>query len=148
MLGLPLIYNVKNVDPADSSSPKVIQLETAMGAAIEVFKGATAVAVPRSRFQPVKTTNELLLLRSDVYDLGADSRLSQTVPDVPRVDLVGRFYKLIGDFEARVVQPPSLRDADSIVVKGDWTFDRPVVITGDGEFPDLGRPAVAGVDQG
>jgi len=146
VLGLPLIYNVKTVDPADSSSPKVIQLETAMGAAIEVFKGATAVAVPRSRFQPVKTTNELLLLRSDVFDLGDDSRLNQTVSDVPRVDLDGRFYKLIDDFEARVVQAPSLRDADSFVVKGDWTFDRPVVVTGAGEFPDLGRPAVAGVD--
>jgi UTP--glucose-1-phosphate uridylyltransferase len=146
VLGLPLIYNVKTVDPADSSSPKVIQLETAMGAAIEVFKGATAIAVPRSRFQPVKTTNELLLLRSDVFDLGADSRLNQTVPDVPRVDLDGRFYKLIDDFEARVTVAPSLKAATSFVVKGDWTFDRPVVANGDVTYADLGRPAVAGVD--
>ena len=146
VLGLPLIYNVKTVDPADSSSPKVIQLETAMGAAIEVFKGATAIAVPRSRFQPVKTTNELLLLRSDVFDLGADSRLNQTVPDVPRVDLDGRFYKLIDDFEARVTVAPSLKAATSFVVKGDWTFDRPVVADGDVTYADLGRPAVAGVD--
>ena len=146
VLGLPLIYNVKTVDPADSSSPKVIQLETAMGAAIEVFKGATAIAVPRSRFQPVKTTNELLLLRSDVFDLGADSRLNQTVPDVPRVDLDGRFYKLIDDFEARVTVAPSLKAATSFVVKGDWTFDRPVVAEGAVTYVDLGRPAVAGVD--
>ncbi|MFN8120381.1 MAG: UTP--glucose-1-phosphate uridylyltransferase [Micropruina glycogenica] len=146
VLGLPLIYNVKTVDPADSSSPKVIQLETAMGAAIEVFKGATAIAVPRSRFQPVKTTNELLLLRSDVFDLGADSRLNQTVPDVPRVDLDGRFYKLIDDFEARVTVAPSLKAATSFVVKGDWTFDRPVVADGDVTYADLGRPCVAGVD--
>ena len=147
VLGLPLIHNVKTVDPADSSSPKVIQLETAMGAAIEVFKGATAIAVPRSRFQPVKTTNELLLLRSDVFDLGDDSRLNQTVDDVPRVDLDGRFYKLIDDFESRVSVPPSLRDATSFIVEGDWTFDRPVVASGDAKYPDLGRPAVAGVDQ-
>ena len=146
VLGLPLIYNVKTVDPADSSSPKVIQLETAMGAAIEVFKGATAIAVPRSRFQPVKTTNELLLLRSDVFDLGADSRLNQTVPDVPRVDLDGRFYKLIDDFEARVTVAPSLKAATSFGVKGDWRFDRPVVADGDVTYADLGRPCVAGVD--
>ena len=117
-----------------------------MGAAIEVFKGATAIAVPRSRFQPVKTTNELLLLRSDVFDLGADSRLNQTVPDVPRVDLDGRFYKLIDDFEARVTVAPSLKAATSFVVKGDWTFDRPVVAEGAVTYADLGRPAVAGVD--
>ena len=146
VLGLPLIYNVKNVDPSDASSPKVIQLETAMGAAIEVFKGATAIAVPRSRFQPVKTTNELLLLRSDVFDLGNDSRLNQTVAEVPRVDLDGHYYKLIDDFEARVTVPPSLRAATSFVVRGDWTFDRPVSAVGEVEYHDLGRPSVAGVD--
>lgn len=148
VLGLPLIQNVKNVDPSDSSTPKVIQLETAMGAAIEVFQGATAIAVPRSRFQPVKTTNELLLLSSDVFELAADGRLVQQVPTVPRVDLDGRFYKLVDDFESRITVPPSLREADSFVVAGDWTFDRPTRAEGDTSYPDLGRPAVAGVDQG
>lgn len=38
-----------------------------MGAAIECFKGAGAVAVPRYRFAPVKKCNDLLLLRSDAY---------------------------------------------------------------------------------
>ena len=70
MLGLPLIKNEKTVDPADSSSPEVIQIESAMGAAIEVFEGATAIGVGRERFLPVKTTNDLLLLRSDVYEVG------------------------------------------------------------------------------
>ena len=69
ILGLPIIVNRKTVDPADSSSPKVIQLETAMGTAIETFEGSQAVVVDRSRFKPVKTTNDLLVLRSDVYDL-------------------------------------------------------------------------------
>ena len=36
------------------------------GAAIEVFDGARVIVVPRDRFIPVKTTNELALLRSDV----------------------------------------------------------------------------------
>jgi len=146
VLGLPLIYNVKTVDPAQPESPKVIQLETAMGAAIEVFHGATAIAVPRDRFQPVKTTNELLLLRSDVFDLGSDSRLTQTIEELPRIELDGRFYKLIDDFESRVQVAPSLKDAEAFVVQGDWTFDRPVTVTGSVTFADLGRPAVAGVD--
>lgn len=46
---------------------QVFQLETAMGAAIECFPGAGAVAVPRTRFAPVKKCNDLLLLRSDAY---------------------------------------------------------------------------------
>ena len=67
VLELPMIVNRKTVDPADPSSPPVIQLETAMGAAIDVFDGAAAVRVPRSRFVPVKTTEDLLSLRSDAY---------------------------------------------------------------------------------
>ncbi|MEA2288621.1 MAG: UTP--glucose-phosphate uridylyltransferase, partial [Solirubrobacteraceae bacterium] len=54
-LGLPMIVNRKTVDPSDPSSPAAIQLETAMGAAIDVFEGARALRVPRSRFAPVKT---------------------------------------------------------------------------------------------
>lgn len=131
VLGLPLIRNEKTVDPGDSTSTRVIQLETAMGAAIEVFRGATAIAVPRDRFQPVKTTNELLLLRSDVFDLGDDGRLTQAIPTVPRIDLDGRFYKLMDDFEARFAVAPSLRRAESLVVRGDWTFAGPVDVIGD-----------------
>ncbi len=70
ILGLPLIRNVKNLDPGDPGTPEVIQVETAMGAAIEVFEGAQTIEVGRDRFVPVKTTNDLLVLRSDVYDLG------------------------------------------------------------------------------
>ena len=65
---LPMIKNKKTVDPKDDSSQKVLQLETAMGAAIECFKGATAIVVPRTRFAPVKKCNDLLLLRSQYFD--------------------------------------------------------------------------------
>ena len=77
MLGLPLIRNVKHLDPADPTTPEVIQIETAMGAAIEVFEGARTIEVGRDRFVPVKTTNDLLVLRSDIYDLGRDFVLDQ-----------------------------------------------------------------------
>src|SRR4029078_2828389 len=60
VLGLPMIANEKPVDPADPSSPKVVQLETAMGAALAVFDAAQVVRVPRARFVPVKTTGDLV----------------------------------------------------------------------------------------
>ena len=75
VLGLPMIRNEKTVDPSDKSSPAVYQLETAMGAAIEVFEGARALNVPRTRFAPVKTTDDLLALRSDAYRLTDDARV-------------------------------------------------------------------------
>ena len=57
---LPLIKNAKTVDPRNSNSPPVLQLETAMGAAISSFENAGAIIVPRTRFAPVKTTSDLL----------------------------------------------------------------------------------------
>ena len=68
LLKLPLIMNKKTVNPRDSGSTPVFQLETAMGSAIGCFDDAGAIVVPRSRFAPVKTTNDLFVLRSDAYE--------------------------------------------------------------------------------
>ena len=75
LLPLPVIQNVKRVNPKNKDSPLISQYETAMGAAIEVFEGAGAVVVPRTRFAPVKTNADLELLRSDAYELTEDFRL-------------------------------------------------------------------------
>ena len=134
VMELPLIVNRKTVDPRDASSTPVLQLESAMGAAIASFPGARLLCVPRHRFVPVKTTNDLLVLRSDAYrltdelfvepDMAEDGRL-------PYVDLEKRFYGVIDEFESRFPSgPPSLREAERLVVHGDVTFGRGVVVRG------------------
>ncbi|MBI5103918.1 MAG: UTP--glucose-1-phosphate uridylyltransferase [Solirubrobacterales bacterium] len=135
VLELPMIVNRKTVDPQDKSSTAVIQLETAMGAAIGVFDGAAALRVPRSRFVPVKTTNDLLSLRSDAYVLRDDHAVvlaPEREGTPPFVDLDGDHYKLVRDFEARFPQgAPSLVACDSLKVEGDVTFGADVVVRGD-----------------
>lgn len=132
ILGLPLIRNVKNVDPGDSKTPKVIQVETAMGAAIEVFEGSTLIEVGRDRFVPVKTTNDLLVLRSDVYEIGSDFVLDQVAGVIPFIDLDTGVYKLVGDFDQRFPEgAPSLAQATSLTVEGDWTFGKGVQVVGE-----------------
>jgi UTP--glucose-1-phosphate uridylyltransferase len=139
VLGLPLIRNEKRVDPTDKASPKVVQLESAMGAAIEVFEGATAIVVPRGRFLPVKTTNDLLLLRSDAYARHDDDTLTLAVDAAPLVDLDPAHYAAIADFDARFpAGPPSLRAATSLTVRGDWTFGAGVAVRGAVSLPDEG----------
>ncbi len=131
VLGLPLIANHKTVDPSDAESPAVIQMETAMGAAIASFKGATAILVPRSRFLPVKTTNELTLVRSDIYELGDDYHLRKVNDQEVEVDLDSHFFKKIADFEARFsAGVPSLREAKRFKVTGPFTFGKDVKVTG------------------
>ncbi len=141
VLGLPLIRNVKTVDPSDPTSPEVFQIETAMGAAIEVFEGARAIVVGRERFLPVKTTNDLLLLRSDAYEVAADSTVRLRTMHAPLVDLDPRHYKLVPQLEQRFpAGPPSLRGAERLTVRGDWRFGADVVVTGSVELPDTGSP--------
>ncbi len=138
VLELPLIRNTKTVDPTDPSSPEVVQIESAMGAAVEVFDGAVAIEVGRDRFLPVKTTNDLLVLRSDVYDLDDAYRFVART-DAPLVDLDPAFYRTIAGFDARFDDgTPSLRSARSLTVRGDWTFGSGVSVTGDAELADPG----------
>lgn len=131
VLGLPLIRNEKHVDPSDPSSPRVIQIESAMGAAVEVFDDATAIEVDRSRFLPVKTTDDLLLMRSDVYDVDERYRLRARSDRLPSVNLDRRFYTTIDDFSARISATPSLIRARSLEVNGDWYFEEGVSVRGD-----------------
>ena len=140
VLELPLIVNRKTVDPRDSDSTPVIQLESAMGAAIESFTGASLLLVPRQRFVPVKTTDDLLVLRSDVYRLSPESDIDpvpERADDLPFVELDKRFYKLIDQFERRFPDgPPSLRDARRLVVNGDVTFGAGVIVRGSVELDE------------
>ncbi len=143
VLELPLIVNRKTVDPRDSSSPPVLQLESAMGAAIGSFKDARLLCVPRTRFVPVKTTDDLLVLRSDLYTLSDDltvRAVPERVGSLPYVELDPNFYKLLDDFEKRFADgPPSLREADRLVVHGDVTFGAGVRVRGSVEL-DVDEP--------
>lgn len=131
---LPLISNRKTVNPRDKGSRPVIQIETAMGAAIEVFEGSKALQVPRSRFAPVKSNNDLMVVRSDAYVLTSDFTMvvnpERTLPSLPLVSLDPRFFGLLKDFEARVKVVPSLVHAESLAVKGDVVFSHLLKVFG------------------
>ena len=147
LLDLPLIVNRKTVDPRDPGSTPVLQLESAMGAAIETFPGARLLEVPRSRFVPVKTTDDLLLVRSDAYRISGELAVEpvREAPP-PYIELDRRFYGLIDDFERRFPDgPPSLADAERLVVRGDVTFGPGVVVRGTVEV-DAPEPASVAPD--
>ena len=123
VLPLPVICNSKTVDPRDASTQKVYQLETAMGAALQCFPGARAVCVPRSRFFPVKTCSDLLLLRSDAVEIDASGAM-KLAPEcngvAPVVLLDGKLYKLVESLDALGV--PSLKHVSKLVVTQPHTF--------------------------
>jgi UTP--glucose-1-phosphate uridylyltransferase len=142
VLPLPVIRNEKTVDPTDPDSTKVMQLETAMGAAIGVFDGAICVQVDRMRFLPVKTTNDLFIMRSDRFHLTDSYEMEDGNYIFPSVDLDEQYYKNINDFNERFpYSVPSLAAANSVTIKGDWTFGQNVVMYSDATLADNGRPS-------
>ena len=110
----------------------MFQLETAMGSAIELFDGAAAVVVPRERFAPVKTTNDLFLLRSDAYRVSESSVVVPAVSPLPKVDLDAKVYKLVDAIDELVgAAEPSLKDCTSLRVVGRVKFSPGTTFRGD-----------------
>lgn len=147
LLALPVMANSKTLDPRDSSSPAVIQIETAMGGAIECFEGASAIVVDRSRFAPVKTTNDLLGLRSDAYHIdesGAVRLADSRQGNPPTIALDENHFKAVDGFERLFPHAaPSLIECDELRVDGAVTFAGGVVIAGRVQVtsPDEGQIA-------
>jgi UTP--glucose-1-phosphate uridylyltransferase len=135
MMPLDLILNPKNVDPRNPESPRCIQLETAMGSAISAFEDAAALEVPRSRFAPVKTTADLMVVESDCYvrteDQSVELAPQRRLP-LPEIRLDDRFYKKIDEYEARFPEGvPSLLQAAGFTIEGDVRFEKGVEVHGE-----------------
>jgi UTP--glucose-1-phosphate uridylyltransferase len=87
--------------------------------------------VSRTRFAPVKTTDDLLAVRSDAYRLTEDAQVELAAPRPPYVELDPAHFKKIADFDARFpAGAPSLLACESLAVRGDVRFGRDVVARG------------------
>jgi UTP--glucose-1-phosphate uridylyltransferase len=109
-----------------------LQLETAAGAAIKHFKNAHGINVPRSRFLPVKSCSDLLLIKSDIYSLEhgqlvvSEERMFGTTPVIK----LGDHFKKIQQFQKRFKKIPKIIELDHLTVTGDVYFGRNVTLRG------------------
>ncbi len=134
IISLPLIQNKKNLDPRDSSSPEVIQMETAMGSAIANFTDAIALRITKSRFIPIKTSNELLGLWSNAFILDKNNKVitnPRRQADYIVINLDNQYYKNIDDLQARFPEgAPDLLACQTLTISGDVRFGANVKIIG------------------
>ncbi|MEW5908190.1 MAG: UTP--glucose-1-phosphate uridylyltransferase, partial [Thermodesulfobacteriota bacterium] len=148
---LPLILNPKRVDPRNDNSPGVFQIESAIGAAISIFPGASAVIVPKDRLIPVKKCNDLLLVESDCFVLNSEGRLvwnPNKKQQAIRIDLDSAFYGKIDRLNARFNEGiPSLLNCDALTIIGDVRFESNVAIHGTVRIENQG-PAQAVINKG
>jgi len=127
-MDLEIIVNPKAMD----DGRPVIQLETAAGAAVKHFKGAHGVNVPRSRFLPVKSCSDLLLIKSDIYSLEHGQLVinpNRMFQNTPVVKLGGHFKK-IQQFQERFKKIPTIIELDHLTVTGDVYFGRNITLCG------------------
>lgn len=125
VVSLPLIVNPKKVGEV-----AVFQLETAMGSAINLFKGAKAVCVERDRFVPVKKTQDLLMVWSDIYTLNEDFTIKAENDKRHFIDLDTEHYGSIAEMQKRIPYAPSLKDCEQLVLNGDVHFRQKVSFKG------------------
>ncbi len=142
VLPLPVIANRKTVNPRDPESAAVIQLETAMGAAIECFDNTGAILVPRARFAPVKNCSDLFALRSDAYVMSADSSVvlaPERNGKPPIIELDPKHYRYVEQVDRATENcMPSLLNCDRIRVSGPVCFQNATSFSGCVEIINTG----------
>jgi UTP--glucose-1-phosphate uridylyltransferase len=136
IIELPFIANEKTLDPNNKNTPKVYQIEQAMGAAISLFDNARILEVEKERFFPVKTNNDLFLLRSDRFHLdGAKVKSFDDNKSQCNVVLNPEFYGNLADFEKRLKKgAPKIRKCTKLFVKNDVCFDENMEFEGEVEL--------------
>eukprot|EP01114_Cavostelium_apophysatum_P000818 TRINITY_DN1071_c0_g1_i1.p1 TRINITY_DN1071_c0_g1~~TRINITY_DN1071_c0_g1_i1.p1 ORF type:complete len:508 (-),score=134.08 TRINITY_DN1071_c0_g1_i1:76-1599(-) len=125
--GVDVITNYKKAMGKDC-----IQLETACGAAVQFFNNAKGINVPRSRFLPVKSTSDLFVVQSNLYELQNGTlqmHKKRTYPSVPLVNL-GENFKTVSNYNSRLKSIPDILELDQLTVSGDVTFGTNVVLKG------------------
>jgi len=131
-LEMEIIPNKKVISVGKGESDlSIIQLKTAVGAAIRHFKGAHGVNVPRRRFLPVKTCSDLMLVKSDLYSMKHGQLMidSSRFGPAPLIKL-GSHFKKVSDFQKRITSIPHIIELDHLTVIGNVNFGRKISLKG------------------
>lgn len=129
IMNMEIIINNKSLE----KGVNVIQLETAVGAAMKCFNEAIGINVPRSRFLPVKKTSDLLLVMSNLYTLKNGSLVmspQRMFPTTPLVKLGDNNFAKVKEFLSRFDNIPDVLELDHLTVSGDVTFGRGISLKG------------------
>ena len=136
-LELTVLVNRKNVGETPA-----VQLETAIGSALECFEGAVGLTVSRDRFLPVKKTDDLLLLRSNLFTLNKGQlKMSPQKKHLPKIEL-GEFLQNIENFQNSLPIIPDLINLEELKIDGEVRFEGTASLKGKVHLNGLKKPLI------
>jgi UTP--glucose-1-phosphate uridylyltransferase len=119
-LNLNVIVNRKTIQ-----GKPVVQLETAIGSALDCFAGAVGLCVLRDRFMPVKKTEDLLLAQSNIFNLD-DGRLvrnkERKISSLPIITFRDTLQQ-VDAFQNCFSTIPDLLELESLDIAGQVRFE-------------------------
>jgi UTP--glucose-1-phosphate uridylyltransferase len=126
-LDLSILVNRKNLD-----GTPIVQLETAIGSAMECFDGAVGLSVSRERFLPVKKTDDLLLVRSNLFSLSNGKLVRnphRKSAFLPIIEL-GEYLQNIENFQSSFPVIPDLLNLEELKISGAVRFEGKATLRG------------------
>ena len=119
-LNLNVIVNRKTIQ-----EKPVVQLETAIGSALDCFAGAVGLCVSRDRFMPVKKTEDLFLVQSNIFNLD-EGRLvrnkERKILSLPVISF-GDTLQQVEAFQKCFPRIPDLLELEALDIFGQVRFE-------------------------
>jgi UTP--glucose-1-phosphate uridylyltransferase len=119
-LNLNVIVNRKTIQ-----GKPVVQLETAIGSALDCFAGAVGLCVLRDRFMPVKKTEDLLLAQSNIFNLNDGSLVrnkERKISSLPIITFRDTLQQ-VDAFQNCFSTIPDLLELESLDIAGQVRFE-------------------------
>mmetsp|Transcript_7527 Transcript_7527/g.16400 ORF Transcript_7527/g.16400 Transcript_7527/m.16400 type:complete len:509 (+) Transcript_7527:212-1738(+) len=133
-LNLQVIVKEKMTTFPNGTEAPCLTFLTAAGAAISLFDDVCVVSVPRERFLPVKTTDDLFAVQSDLFTVKHGTlHLSEKRTITPRVPTVklGPCFKTVDEYMQRLpFGVPDIIDLEHLTVSGSVSFRNRIQLKG------------------
>ncbi|KAL0236538.1 hypothetical protein GEMRC1_003120 [Eukaryota sp. GEM-RC1] len=124
------------INPKKLNDRPVLQLEQAVGSAIGSFKNAGAVVVGRDRFLPVKKTNDLFLMKSNLF-IPDNGKLTKnpsakwwSFNDLAPPVRLGSNFVTVDQFIQSVPVIPDISELCHLTVSGAVSFGEGIKLSG------------------
>ncbi|CAI4064416.1 hypothetical protein SUVZ_08G0350 [Saccharomyces uvarum] len=131
-LNLPICSSETKMIIHNSPLMEILHLQTNLGDCIDFFSNSQIIKVPRNRFLPLATCEDLFLLNSNLYDLDTSGSLNlyplrfELLPSIKLGDEFANYET----FKIGIPDIPNILELDHLTVMGNVFFGYKIILRG------------------